>query len=483
MLQALTLDEFKLHARQAVRVAVFKQIDAGDLTPVRIYQVLSRVYQEDGVIFECAPEPGRAGYSCICFKPVAGTEFNNAEGSQPISALRKLQAQMACATRAEAADSITSAAGFIAYDAVRCFEDIPDRHPDDGSSAALSFNFYQLSLTLDHTQRTLLISTLVEAGNRPEQAYYEAQLTIAEIAGLLADPIPEDHPAAPSRVASAIETDVEDPDFMRMVDKAKDYIVRGDAFQIVISRCFKRNYSASPLAIYKTLCRISPTAFTFYFPSGAGVVIGASPERLIRVHNGQITVNPIAGTRKRNGEKSDQAISDELLHDKKELAEHMMLVDLARNDVGAVSDPGSVQVNELLKVKHYSHVSHITSSVSGRIQDKYDALDALVAAFPAGTLSGAPKIRAMQIIDELEASRRGMYGGAICRLDAAGNLDSCIAIRMAVLRNGIATVRAGAGIVFDSNPAAEAQETRQKAGSVLDAIARAHGERYVTDYR
>ena len=158
------------------------------------------------------------------------------------------------------------------------------------------------------------------------------------------------------------------------------------------------------------------------------------------------------------------------------MAEHMMLVDLARNDVGAVSDPGSVQVNELLHVKHYSHISHITSTVTGKLQEKKDALDAFAAAFPAGTLSGAPKIRAMHIIDEIETSRRGLYGGAICRLDSLGNFDSCIAIRMAVLKNGIATIRTGAGIVYDSNPAAEAQETHQKARSMLDAIAQAHGE-------
>jgi anthranilate synthase component 1 len=214
----------------------------------------------------------------------------------------------------------------------------------------------------------------------------------------------------------------------------------------------------------------------FYFPVLSNVIIGASPERLIRVQNKHITVNPIAGTRKRTEEKTDEAITTDLLNDKKELAEHMMLVDLARNDVGAVSVPGSVRVSELMRVKHYSQVSHITSTVTGQLQEKYDALDAFAASFPAGTLSGAPKVRAMQIIDELETSRRGLYGGAICRLDSLDNLDSCIAIRMAVLNNGTATVRAGGGIVYDSCPLAEAHETRQKARSLLEAIAQAHGE-------
>ena len=198
--------------------------------------------------------------------------------------------------------------------------------------------------------------------------------------------------------------------------------------------------------------------------------MGASPEKLVSVQQGEVSVNPIAGTRKRVDKKYDDAVSQELLSDEKELAEHMMLVDLARNDVGKVSKPGSVQVTELLKIKHFSHVTHITSTVTGQLRDTLDALDALAATFPAGTLSGAPKIRAMEIIDELESTGRGLYGGAICRMDYQGNLDSCIAFRMAVLSDGVATVRAGAGIVFDSNPQTEADETRHKALSMLSAI-------------
>ena len=190
------------------------------------------------------------------------------------------------------------------------------------------------------------------------------------------------------------------------------------------------------------------------------VLVGASPEKLVSVQNNKVSVNPIAGTRQRMGKEYDEQIRQELLSDEKELAEHMMLVDLARNDVGHVAKPGTVEVNELLKVKHFSHVSHIT----------LDALDALQATFPAGTLSGAPKIRAMEIIDELELTGRGLYGGTICRMDYQGNLDSCIAFRMAVIQDGVATVRAGAGIVFDSSPQMEADETRHKALSMLSAI-------------
>jgi anthranilate synthase component 1 len=213
----------------------------------------------------------------------------------------------------------------------------------------------------------------------------------------------------------------------------------------------------------------------FYLPIDDVVVLGASPEKLVSVHEGMITTHPIAGTRRRPDAHHNQAIEADLLSDEKELAEHRMLVDLARNDVGAVATPGSVEVTELLKVKHYAHVSHITSTVIGQLRPECDALDALAAAFPAGTLSGAPKIRAMEIIDKLEVSSRGLYGGAICRLDYQGNLDSCIAIRMAILKNGMALIRAGAGIVFDSDAQAECDETRHKAHAMLYALALAQG--------
>jgi len=476
MTQPLTLDEFKMLAKNARRIAVFQEIPAGKLTPFIIYSLLNKAFKTEGVMLEDLHQRECARYSFICFESIASLMINNDDDSQPLAALRDLQSKLVYSTRAEIADLITSAIGFITYDVVRYFETIPDRHAADPSLPILLFNFYALSITFDHEKQTILISTLVEVSGQPEQAYNQAQQKIISIIKLFSTSPHEADSPIEKKTASPIDVDTSDLDFMRMVEKAKDYIIRGDAFQIVISRCFKRNYSVSPLEIYNTLRRVSPAPFMFYFPTETSVIIGASPERFIRVHNKQVTLNPIAGTRKHTGERTDEAITDDLLNDKKELAEHMMLVDLARNDVGAVSDPGSVQVSELLHVKHYSHISHITSTVTGKLQKKYDALDAFAAAFPAGTLSGAPKIRAMQIIDELETSRRGLYGGAICRLDSLGNFDSCIAIRMAVLKNGIATIRTGAGIVYDSNPAAEAQETHQKARSMLDAIAQAHGE-------
>lgn len=483
MIQPLTLNEFKLLAKNAKRVAVFQELPVGKLTPFSIYNLLNQHYKADGVMLEDLYPRQGARYSMICFEPLASLTINNNDKRDPLTAIRSMQTAVKFATRADVAELITSAMGFITYDAVRYFEEIADQHTVDPTLPSLLFNFYALSITLLYEKQTILISIIVEVGEQPVQRYKQAQQQLSIIKQLLlnaSSPLISFTPRAllVDYRPVAVTVDTNDADFMRIIEKAKNYIIGGDAFQIVISRRFQCRYTVNPLAIYKTLCAISPAPFMFYFPTGFGVMIGASPERLVKVHNKKVTVNTIAGTRKRTGQRTaaaDEAIAADLLSDPKEVAEHMMLVDLARNDVGAVSCPGSVKINELLQVKHYSHISHITSSVTGQLQEKYDALDAFVAAFPAGTLSGAPKIRAMQIIDELESSRRGLYGGAICRFDSIGNLESCIAIRMAQLQNGIATVRTGAGIVYDSHPANEAEETRQKARAMLDAIAQAHG--------
>ncbi|EKD92354.1 MAG: hypothetical protein ACD_29C00049G0005 [uncultured bacterium] len=414
-------------------------------------------------------------FSFICFDPIASLSIYKDDGQNPLNAIRDFQSTYATSTRKEMAELMTNSVGFFTYDSVRYFEELPDRHAINSAFPAILFQCHQLNVTFDHKKQTILISVLVKTGEKSAVIYQQAQEKIKKIINLLLSGYKVSQPQNRNTDAT-VEADIADSDFIRMVEKAKNYIACGDAFQIVLSRCFKRHYSVSPLEIYKTLREVSPAPFMFYFPTESSVIIGASPERFMRVHHNEITVNPIAGTRKRTMGKTDSMISDDLLNDKKEIAEHMMLVDLARNDVGVVSDPGSVQVRELLKVKHYSHVSHITSTVTGQLQKKYDALDAFFAAFPAGTLSGAPKIRAMQIIDELETSRRGLYGGAICRFDSVQNFESCIAIRMAILKDGVATIRTGAGIVYDSNPENEAEETYQKARSLLDAIAKAHGE-------
>ncbi len=487
MMQQTSRETFLHHAENANRVAVFREMPLLHLTPSQVITHLSSELV-DGAILESGFHTLDAGQiSIIAFETIAQFSAKNQQtitkiGSNevvsshhPLAILRDLLSSMQCAGQPKSHDFLSSAIGFLSYDAVRFFEDIPDRHLDTSNLPDILFNFYRTSLMIDHQRQTLLIHTVVDVGPDAVACYSAAQTQIDNILKKINQPLlsttqPRTHCNIPH---TNVALDINDERFIELIHQAKQYIVQGDAFQIVLSRCFKKNYSVTPLAIYQALREVSPSPYMFYLPYQDQTIVGASPEKMISVRNGEVTINPIAGTRKRSDTLHDKAIEQELLDDKKEHAEHMMLVDLARNDLGSVCKPGSIKIKELLAVKHFSHVSHITSEVIGQLQEGKDAFDALGAAFPAGTLSGAPKIRAMQIIDELETSRRGMYGGAVCRIDHLGNLDSCIAIRMAVLKDGTATVRTGAGIVYDSNPQSEANETRQKAQSVLDAIARA----------
>lgn len=470
------MDEFKQHASKASKVAVFEEIPAGNLTPVIIYHLLKQFYQDEGVILENLHQDEGPRYAYICFEPMTSLLIPYGSQLNPLDALRDIKSRLNYSTRQEASHLITKAIGFITYDAASSFENINEFNTHGNTLPLCLFHFFALNITFDYNNKTVLISLIVDVNEQIYAAYIQGKKKIQNIIKLFANSAATLKLSIKKKSLSHIETDISDDDFMQMVKKAKEYIIQGDAFQIVISRRFKRSYTVSPFDIYQTLREVNPAPFMFYFPTESQTIIGASPERLVRVYNNEVIVNPIAGTRKRHGDLSDDDICIDLLNDKKELAEHMMLVDLARNDVGAVSKPGSVKVNELLKIKHYSHISHITSTITGQLQKNKDALEALKSASPAGTLSGAPKIRAMQIIAELEKSPRGLYGGAICRFDLSDNLDSCIAIRMAVLEEGIATIRTGAGIVYDSDPYSEAQETRQKAHGILDAIAKAHGE-------
>jgi anthranilate synthase component 1 len=256
-----------------------------------------------------------------------------------------------------------------------------------------------------------------------------------------------------------------------MVERAKEYIEAGDIFQVVLSQRFKVPLQADPFLIYRHLRRINPSPYLFFLRAGERVIIGSSPEILVRMEDGRIDLRPIAGTRPRGQtEEEDQRLEAELLADPKELAEHVMLVDLGRNDVGRVAEIGSVEVTDYALIERYSHVMHIVSHVQGRIRAGLDWLDLLRATFPAGTLSGAPKVRAMEIIDELETLRRGAYGGCVGYVDFSGNMDMAIAIRTMVVQDGQITLQAGGGIVADSDPEAEYQESRNKAQALIQAI-------------
>jgi anthranilate synthase component 1 len=255
-----------------------------------------------------------------------------------------------------------------------------------------------------------------------------------------------------------------------MVRRGKEYIFAGDIFQVVLSQRFAVPFKLPPFALYRALRRLNPSPFLFFLDFGDFAVVGSSPEILVRARDGEVNIRPLAGTRKRGATPvEDRALEEELLADPKERAEHLMLLDLGRNDVGRVAKVGTVRVTEQFEIERYSHVMHISSNVVGELDPKYDALDALVGGFPAGTVSGAPKIRAMEIIDELETVRRGIYAGAVGYFSANGSMDTCIALRTAVVKDGVMYVQAGGGIVADSDPEAEYQECRNKARALVRA--------------
>jgi len=260
-------------------------------------------------------------------------------------------------------------------------------------------------------------------------------------------------------------------DYLKAVGKIKEYILAGDAYQIVLSQKFKRETSANPLNIYRALRTTNPSPYMFYIKLGAKTLIGASPEMLVRCNGKKVEYRPIAGTRKRGKtETEDWILAEDLRSDTKEISEHVMLVDLGRNDLGRVSEYGSVEVAELMKIEKYSHVQHLVTSLKSRLKDGFDRFDALASCFPAGTVSGAPKVRAMQIIDELEPSKRGVYAGAIGYIDYADNLDTCIAIRTIQYSDGTASIQAGGGVVADSVPEKEYEETINKSRALVKAI-------------
>ncbi|MGB7982676.1 MAG: anthranilate synthase component I [Candidatus Nanopelagicales bacterium] len=387
--------------------------------------------------------------------------------------------------------------GMIGYDAVRHWERLPDANPDELHLPEVAMLLAVDLAVLDHWDGSvLLIANAVNydaTADRAEQAWADAVVRLDSMEAALAAPSPStavtladrpgpDTPAVQPRTAQA--------DYEQGVEAAREHIRAGDAFQIVLSQRFDRPTTASALDVYRMLRVNNPSPYMYLirFPepgSGADLgdevafdVVGSSPEALVKLTAGHAMLHPLAGTRPRGATpEQDTALAEELLADEKERAEHLMLVDLGRNDLGRVCAPGSVEVVDFMSVEKYSHVMHIVSTVTGRLAPGRTAYDLLAATFPAGTLSGAPKPRAMEIIDDLEPTRRGLYGGAVGYLDFAGNLDAAIAIRTAVLRDGVAHVQAGAGLVADSVPVTEHAECANKAAAVLAAITMAEGLR------
>ncbi len=362
--------------------------------------------------------------------------------------------------------------GYMSYDTIRLVEDFPDANPDPVGVPDGIFVRPTIMAVFDTIKDTVTIITPVRpsAGVSAEEAYAQAGQRLDEIVAAFDRPLSHlRSEQTDSPYPTAVPRTSRDQ-FHQMVEKAKEYILAGDIFQVVLSQRFTVPFTLPPFALYRSLRRTNPSPFLFFLDFGEFSLVGSSPEILVRLRDETVTIRPLAGTRKRGANATeDAALAADLLADTKELAEHLMLLDLGRNDVGRVSQIGSVKVTEKMAVEYYSHVMHIVSNVEGKIRPECDAIDALMAGFPAGTVSGAPKVRAMEIIDELESDRRGFYAGCIGYFAANGSLDTCIALRTALVKDGVIHIQAGAGIVADSDPEAEYQETWNKAQALLRA--------------
>ncbi len=473
MFKKLNFKEFSELAKLGQNVAVYLEAPGDNLTPISAYQTLGEL-SKGATLLESSPNSGQqARFSFIGIDPIAHCDCKNDH-----DALEKLKAfhqQQHCTLSHSLSGFLGGVVGFISYDAVRTFEKLPDRHQDEVNLPDFAFTSYKSNITFDHHTNKIIITHRVKLTDNPEADFEKAINILESLAKQLQTPT-NNSSSTKKTTSNPVEVDIDDETYCQMVEKAKRYIEAGDVFQVVISRRFQKKLSVTPFEVYRALRMASPAPYLFYIDRGDTVITGASPEKLIAIEDGEVSSFPIAGTRPRSEDPEQNALmEEELLNDEKETAEHVMLVDLARNDLGRTCEPGSVIVKSFKHVQNFSHVMHITSEVIGTVRKGTNPFDVLKAAFPAGTLSGAPKIRAMEIIDELESSKRGAYGGVICFVDNNSNLNSCITIRTAVIKDGIATIRAGGGIVYDSNPQAEADETRHKARSVLSAIEIAEG--------
>jgi anthranilate synthase component I len=486
-----SLDEFRQLAQRGNLVPVVAEVVSDVETPVGAFQKIGR----DGFsfLFESAERNEESGrFSFIGFDPLLIISQRNGEltirekngiaskhsTSDPLADLQKILAQFHFVPHDEIPHFQGGAVGFVGYDVIRFFEPKATIHSrDDLMLPEMMFMIASALIVFDHRFRTMRVIAFADTRNGQADDEYRAACKQIEIildkltAPSRLQPIAADSESGGLRPSIQTNTD----DFEQIVLRAKEYLAAGDIFQVVLSQRFESEFCGDPLDLYRCLRFGNPSPYMFFLNFGGEFyALGSSPEVHVRVRNGVAELRPIAGTRPRGDDAiSDEKNARELLADPKERAEHVMLIDLARNDLGRIAEIGSVRVTEQMAIERYSHVMHIVSHVEARLRAGLSAFDAFRATFPAGTVSGAPKIRAMQIIGELEKARRGFYAGAVGWFGFDGNCDSCIALRSVVLKNGKAYMQAGAGIVADSDPVREREETERKAMAVLTAIERA----------
>ncbi|HUT90663.1 MAG TPA: anthranilate synthase component I [Thermoguttaceae bacterium] len=404
-------------------------------------------------------------------------ETRQFESPDPLGELRDRVTKVRAATLPELPPFTSGAVGYAGYDVVRYVEHLPNSPPDDRHLPDLAFAFYDQMVVFDHVDKTVVVVVMARVdgpGKGLRKAYDVACARVDELVTTLAEKPCDLRPLDVSiddELTIECTSNFTQADFEAAVQRCVEYIRAGDIFQVVFSQRLEVPIRAHPFEIYRTLRVVNPSPFMFYVRNPSVTLVGSSPEIMVRVVDGEITTRPLAGTRPRGAtEEEDRRLAEELLADPKERAEHVMLVDLGRNDVGRVARYGSVKLSDVMTIERYSHVMHITSNVGGQLAEGKTAFDALWACLPAGTVSGAPKVRAMEIIDQVEPHRRGPYAGAVGYFDFNGNMDTCIALRTIVIQGDVAYVQAGAGIVADSVPANEWEETRNKARGLLMAI-------------
>ena len=487
-----TFEEFQTEAEKGNVVPVVRSVLADLHTPVGAFLRVCGDAEQAFLLESIEGGERLARYSFLAANPFMTVrshkgqtvlERDGARKTYPdrtlVEFLRKHFAQYKLARREKLPPLCGGAVGFLAYDAVRWFEKVLDDRQERDKTDAI-WMFFRNILVFDRLkQRIEIVSTVFtdEAAAGDEKKLRQlSEAAVAETERL--EKLLEENslPSVPPQRGekprqTQFTSNWKKADYLKAVDKIKDHILAGDAYQVVLSQKFKRETSADPLNIYRALRTTNPSPYMFYIKLGAKTLIGASPEMLVRCSGKKLEYRPIAGTRKRGKtETEDWILAEDLRSDTKEISEHVMLVDLGRNDLGRVSEYGSVEVAELMKIEKYSHVQHLVTSLTSRLREDADRFDALASCFPAGTVSGAPKVRAMQIIDRLEPTRRNVYAGAIGYIDYADNLDTCIAIRTIRLENGTASIQAGAGIVADSVPEKEYEETINKARALVKAI-------------
>ena len=453
-------EESRALAASHALIPVYREVLADMLTPVRAYSLLCPP-NTPGFLLESVEGGERlARYSFIGHQP---KQLDLGDGD-PLPALRSVAAE---STMPGIPRFHGGAVGYLGYETARHFERLPLASGAAPPMPESAFLRAEVLAIFDHVTRRLRLLTI----HRPDREDYdEAVARIDEMEKKLAsDAAPGTGPGVDG---GRWEPNMTPGQFHAMVDAAREHILAGDAFQVVVSQRFRKHLAASPFDVYRCLRAVNPSPYMFFLALGGDRhVVGTSPEKLVQVEGRRVETRPLAGTRRRGADPAEDArLERELLNDLKERAEHVMLVDLGRNDVGRVARPGTVKVERLMEVERYSHVMHISSTVSGELKDGCTSLDALRAAFPAGTVSGAPKIRAMEIIADLEPDQRGVYAGSAGYVSFGGNLDMAITLRTIVVADGVAYVQAGAGVVADSRPEREFEETLEKAGAMFKAI-------------